>query len=142
MSADIRVIAVEKMSRDDVVNTLGRAKLYIDFGDHPGKDRLPREAAALGCCVLVNRRGSAANDQDIPIPAAYKVDDTRANFETSAARMIVDICARFSDHAANFDSYRAGIASEPTVFAAEIDRVFGTQLTAANAGNATDVSGH
>lgn len=137
--APIEAIPIEGMSRAEVLTILSRAKLYIDIGDHPGKDRLPREAAALGCCVLVNRRGSAANDQDIPIPRRYKLDDTKADFQMRAATMIIDICARFSEHAPRFDSYRAMIVSEPGIFASQVDRVFGTsrgdsaQATAATA---------
>jgi hypothetical protein len=121
----IEAIPIQSMGRAEVVQTFARAKLYIDFGNHPGKDRLPREAAALGCCVLVNRRGSAANDEDIPIPARYKIDDTQPQYHMRAAEMASDICARFSEHAPHFDSYRATIASEPAVFAAQVERIFG-----------------
>jgi len=43
-------------------------KLYVDFGKHPGKDRMPREAAVHGCCIITGRRGAAGNPFDIPIP--------------------------------------------------------------------------
>lgn len=44
------------MTRDEVIRELQRAKVYIDFGNHPGKDRIPREAAILGCCAIVGKR--------------------------------------------------------------------------------------
>ena len=53
---------------------LGCAKLYIDFGHHPGKDRMPREAARAGCCILTSRSGSAQYQADMPIPDDYKFD--------------------------------------------------------------------
>lgn len=49
-----------------------RAKVYIDFGNHPGKDRMPREAAVSGCCIVTNKKGAANNDIDIIIPERYK----------------------------------------------------------------------
>ena len=39
----------------------------MDFGFHPGQDRLPREAALLKNCIITNREGSAAFYKDVPI---------------------------------------------------------------------------
>ncbi len=60
---------------EKVPQVLGSAKVYIDFGNHPGKDRFPREAVACGCRIITGRRGSAANDKDVPIPDRFKIDD-------------------------------------------------------------------
>lgn len=43
---DIRWIALTGMSPDQLALLMCRAKVYIDFGWHPGKDRIPR-----GCCL-------------------------------------------------------------------------------------------
>ena len=64
---------VINMTRDEVIRELKRAKVYIDFGNHPGKDRIPREAAILGCCAIVGKRGSASGP-DVPIPDEFKFD--------------------------------------------------------------------
>jgi hypothetical protein len=37
-----------RISPEQVRELLQRAKIYIDFGPHPGMDRLPREAALAG----------------------------------------------------------------------------------------------
>lgn len=37
---------------------------YVDFGYHPGKDHLPREAAAIGIPLVLNTRGAASNSLD------------------------------------------------------------------------------
>jgi hypothetical protein len=133
---EIQTVPIRGMDRDQVLVTMSRAKLYIDFGEHPGKDRLPREAAALGCCVLTNRRGSAANDRDVPIPARYKLDDMDPAFAPQAAELIVKICADFGAHASDFDNYRKVIAQEPEVFAAEASRIFGNPFVPSRLGMA------
>lgn len=112
------------MTRDGVKDVLGRAKLYIDFGYHPGRDRFPREAAITGACVLVNRRGSAANGIDVPLPDAYKVDDTAPRFAEEAAAKILDIVGDFSRHHAVFEEYRRTIAGEPDAFRDDVRRLF------------------
>ena len=60
---------------EDIPKILQTAKAYIDFGNHPGKDRFPREAVACGCRIITGRRGSAANDKDIPLDDQLKISD-------------------------------------------------------------------
>lgn len=117
-------VPVKGMARDQVRELLGRAKVYIDFGGHPGKDRLPREAAACGACVLTNRRGSAANPMDVPIPAEFKINDRKPGFEQRAASKIRMLVADFDQQTRKFDAYRKVIAQEPEGFQADVATVF------------------
>lgn len=120
----ITPVPLVNMTRDEVRDVLGRAKLYIDFGYHPGRDRFPREAAIMGACVLVNRVGSAANPIDVPLPDAYKVDDTRPGFADEAAGKVLDIVDHFERHHAAFEDYRQTIAGEPEAFVHDVRRLF------------------
>ncbi|WP_084582016.1 hypothetical protein [Sphingomonas azotifigens] len=124
---DIKPAPLQNMNRDQVKDLLTRAKLYIDFGGHPGKDRIPREAAAKGACILTNKRGSAANARDVAIDEYYKVDDTRDGFAVEAVDRIIAIMDDFGSHAPRFDRYRASIAAEPARFEDEVRAVFGIQ---------------
>jgi hypothetical protein len=54
--------------------------LYVDFGHLPGKDRMPREAAACGAVVFVNNRGAGRFYDDFPIPDFFKF--TSADLES------------------------------------------------------------
>ena len=51
----------------------------MDFGYHPGKDRMPREAALFGNCIITNQKGSAKNNLDIPIKSKYKFSEVKTN---------------------------------------------------------------
>jgi hypothetical protein len=98
---------------------LGCAKLYIDFGHHPGKDRMPREAARAGCCILTSRSGSAGHQADMPIPDDYKFDASEKEIPNIGG-MIESIFSDFSAHSARFDAYRQHIAGEKGVFETEV----------------------
>lgn len=113
---DATPMPIRGYTRDQVRDLLSRAKLYIDFGNHPGKDRIPREAAAMGACVIVNRRGSAGNMIDVPLPDDYKVDDEAEGFVADAVDKIRDVLADFDRHTRQFDAYRSRIASEHAEF--------------------------
>lgn len=113
---NIEFRAIVNMSRSEVMDLLESAKIYIDFGNHPGKDRIPREAAALGCCVITNRRGSAGNSVDIPIPDRYKIDDGCENFANKVADVVGEVFDDFSYCSAEFNLYRSMISSERRLF--------------------------
>lgn len=123
-----QVVPIQGMTRDEVCDLLGRAKLYMDFGGHPGKDRIPREAAALGACVLLNRRGSAANPVDVPISPNFKIDDREPGFEQLAVEKIHMLIEDYEHQAPQFDDYRHSIATEPAAFLEDVRSVFGEDL--------------
>lgn len=97
------------------------AKIYVDFGPHPGKDRIPREAASCGCCVITNKKGSAAFSQDVPIPEKYKFSSL-ADAHDEIISLLSDICENFEEHNRNFDQYRAFISSERLAFSNDVKK--------------------
>jgi hypothetical protein len=115
---------VQGLSRAQVRELLSLTKLYIDFGGHPGKDRLPREAALCGACVITGRRGSAQYIEDVPIPDAYKFEDRAADFERSFHLLVKDIFDNFTVHQQRFEPYRAHIGNERVRFTEEIKTAF------------------
>ena len=122
------IIPISEMSRDQICDLFARAKVYIDFGGHPGKDRLPREAAAFGACVVANRRGSASNATDMPIPEDLKIDDRMPGFEKLAADRIHLLMDDFRRQAGRFDDYRQSIAREPAAFLNDVRSAFPADL--------------
>lgn len=120
---DIEFVPIEQMSKDEVITLLKQCKVYIDFGHHPGKDRIPREAALLGCCVLTNRRGSANFFTDVPILDSYKYNETQDDIRR-LGDMIRDIFVNFETHYDCFKMYRNRIKDEPAVFEMQIENFF------------------
>jgi hypothetical protein len=125
-----KVIALENLDTDQLRTVLGTVKIYIDFGEHPGKDRLPREAAAMGACILTNRRGAAGNNVDMPIPEEFKIDDQRRGWEYRAVGKIHQLVKRFDIEAPRFGPYRRMIAAEPRQFANDARLAFAARVPA------------
>jgi hypothetical protein len=113
------------LDREQLAQAFLEAKLYMDFGHHPGKDRLPREAALHGCCVVTARQGSAANPVDVPIPDRYKLDVKDPGFVQRFGEVAGAVLARFEDCTCEFDAYRQVIAREPAEFDRQIIEAFG-----------------
>jgi len=120
---DIKFVPLINMSREEVVKTLQKAKVYIDFGNHPGKDRIPREAAILGCCVITGKRGSAGFFEDAPIPNEYKLEDREENI-LKIIDKIKDCLENYEERYKDFDYYREVIKNEPQKFMEDLKKIF------------------
>ncbi len=106
------------LSAEEMIERLSVSKVYIDFGAHPGKDRIPREAVACGCCIITNKRGAAANLVDIPIPEKYKIED-ETEFETVIHR-IDDIFDNYLSCRKDFSHYDELIRVERKTFIKQV----------------------
>lgn len=111
-------------SREELARIFLNSKIYIDFGHHPGKDRLPREAAIHGCCVITGLYGSAVNPIDLPIDSQYKLDNRLPNFEHSFGLIALDIFNNYEWHFKNLKKYREVIAREQIEFDRQIMKIF------------------
>lgn len=121
---DISFVALEGLDSKGVANLLRSSAVYIDFGHHPGKDRIPREGAIAGCCVITGRRGSAQNNKDIPIPARYKIDETAANFVCEFGSLIRDVFDNPAKTKIDFETYVSIIKNEPRIFKEQVSNIF------------------
>lgn len=124
---DLEFVPIQNMTPRDVTELLFEAKLYVDFGHHPGKDRLPREAVLAGCCIVTGRRGAARNTIDIPIPESYKLDESRREFVDNFRERVGSIFKDFEKHSQRFDPYRKRIRGEPLEFERQVRQLFGTR---------------
>lgn len=111
----LKFIPIINMTRSEVITMLSKSKMYVDLGQHPGKDRIPREAAVMGCCILTSKIGSAANDVDVPIPTEYKYDLNRKELRRIPSQ-IKKVFMDYENESAKFDPYRVKICNEKHQF--------------------------
>jgi hypothetical protein len=120
---NLKFIAVENFTPDEVVDLLKKSKIYIDFGNHPGRDRFPREAALMGCCVLVGLKGSAMFHKDMPFDDKYKFLTKESNL-TKISDTLLDIITNYKEHKDKFSTYREFIKTNKSIFIKEIKNIF------------------
>ena len=116
-------VPLANMTPEQVCGLCRSAKVYIDFGHHPGKDRFPREAAILGCCVITNRRGAAGFHQDVGIMDEYKFNDDKTGL-AAIGQKISEILSNYDEKVADFHSYRKTIRHEEAVFEKSLRQIF------------------
>lgn len=116
-------VPIQNMSNTEVRDLLLRSKVYIDFGNHPGKDRFPREAAISGCCIITGMDGSAKNNVDICIPEKYKIKAEDKNIPRIIS--VVDDCLQsYNTKIDDFSQYRKVILSEKENFKDDVKNIF------------------
>lgn len=108
------------LSRAGVIDALRHAKLYIDFGAFSGRERLPREAAMCGCCVLTSKTGAAQYFYDVSIHDEYKFDDTQLD---EVIETMKDIIANYDVHRPFFNVYRSIIKQDRESFKSEVSEI-------------------
>ena len=119
--SDLNFVLLERMSREEVINSLSSSKVYLDLGSHPGTDRIPREAALLGCVVVTNKRGSAGNQIDVPIDKElFKYADEKFGFEATVKEALLQILSSVEDSKSKQDRYVGWITEAKNRFNDEV----------------------
>lgn len=91
---------------EQLVELMRRSKLYLDFGNFPGPERMPKETVWNGCNILVGKRNAASNDFDVAIPDKYKITNYSPKY---VERKIQDMLEHFKEQHKDFDAFRKKI---------------------------------
>lgn len=121
---EISFLAIENMSRIEVFNALKSAKVYLDFGNFPGPERMPREAVCLYCNIITSTMGSAGNDEDVLIPRKYKFDIIEKSSAKDISRLIIEFVHNYENYISNFDEYREKVWNQIDDFQSDIEEIF------------------
>lgn len=96
-------VKIANFDRATIAHTFATSRAYIDLGSFPGRDRMPREAAHMGCRVLCSERGVSeymfANYMSIPNleealempPPPYDIAAEKELFFTEAKALFSDL---------------------------------------------------
>lgn len=123
LAPHLKWIPLKNMNRKELQDIFQKSKLYIDFGYHPGKDRLPREAAINNCCILTNKNGSARYFEDVAIYDYYKFNMKKTK-SIKIITKIEEILSNYNKHIDNFSFYRGQIMQEEELFKQQALKIF------------------
>lgn len=126
---DLSELPLRGLSKPEMVATLRRVRVYVDFGHLPGKDRMPREAAASGAVVFVRKVGAGRFAADFPIPDFFRFDDD----DVASGELYRRVAAVQADPAPFWEqqeTYRAGIRAERDEFRDQVRALRGQRRAA------------
>lgn len=116
-------VALTGMSREEMRNTLRKAKLHIDFGYFPGRDKIPREALVSGVCLITGRNGTSAFKEDLGIPEKYKLNDNETDTE-KVIKLIHHTMKNYETVYEDFFPFRAFVIEEKNRMIEDIKLLF------------------
>lgn len=94
---------LQNMTRAEMIDTMRHSKLYVDFGEFPGRERIPREAALCGCCLITSKIGSADYYEDFAHD--YKFD-SKSGHIWAIVRKIRHVLDNYDECRKDFDNFR------------------------------------
>lgn len=118
--AGVPLHPIEKMTPQQVSELLHSVQVYLDVGDHPGRDRLPREAALAGAVVISSEIGGASHQEDMPVGEEFKFSKKNETLEGVAQKVRAAI-AGFDEASANQDAYRYWVRGQQVEFGRQVD---------------------
>jgi hypothetical protein len=121
-SPELNWIPLVNYTPEEMRIVMNRSMVYIDFGNHPGKDRIPREAVVCGLCILVGCRVAASNKIDIPIPEEYKIRDDEENIQLIIEK-IKKMISNYKEERMVFNEYKNIILQEESKFECDIKQI-------------------
>ena len=110
------------LTRRGVWEAFRRARVYVDFGHFPGREFMPREAAASGAIIFVRNRGAAQFYDDYPMPDAYRFTDAALEDGSLHARVAAALAEPEPDWAVQA-SMRQNVRWEAATFGRQADRL-------------------
>ncbi len=119
---DIAFRPITGMTRDEVIKAMRGSKLYIDFGEFPGRERLPREAVLCGCCIITSKLGAAAYDEDFAHPYKYESKDSHM---WAIVRQIRYVLGHYDECRGDFDLFREMLKAESVSLQKQIKELIG-----------------
>lgn len=116
-------VALKNLTREEVKELFSKAKLYIDFGKFPGKDRLPREAILNDCCIITGKFGASSFYEDVSIKEDYKFDVDKCKLSDITKR-IEFVISHYDSCIIDFSFYKSRVVNEKETFENEIKDLF------------------
>lgn len=117
----IDLIPITGMSNEQIRDLILQSKVYIDFGDHPGKDRMPRECASGGCVIITGTQRCGSNKKDIPIETKFEYNESNDSYDyQKVVEFILEVLDNYDIYFEQQKKYRSVIRKEKKTFIKEI----------------------
>ncbi len=127
-------VPIKNMTPDQIIEHMRRAKLYVDFGDFPGPERMPKEAVYNGCAILVRNHHAARNDFDVAIPSKYKLSFlSPSHVEKKIGQML----SNYEEIISDFEPFREKVQNLERDFTEQLSQIFGDEIQQEGGGGST-----
>jgi hypothetical protein len=121
LKSEFNVVSINNLKQEQVKDLMRSTKVFLDLGNHPGKDRMPREAALCECIPVVRRVGAADYYSDVPLPEDLKLTVQVLRSTTLLVQILRALLNNWESYNNKLNSYRWYILSEREMFSREVE---------------------
>ena len=117
-------LPLQHLDKESLAELLRQVRIYVDFGPHPGRDRIPREAALCGAVVITGQKGAAAFSGDVILPERFRINEQAPDFDARVLALIDELLHdddAFLTASTQQQPYRDWINGNRDAFMAEVD---------------------
>lgn len=118
-----KIVKLRKLTHKQVVDYMSNATVFIELGINHGRDRMPREAAMLGCVVFINRKGSSSNIKDYNLDKYYILRSRIWDYFKILGK-IKDAINNYDTHFKQQSNFRQQLINERKNFDSNVKDVF------------------
>lgn len=118
-------VPIQSLSVRQMIDLFRRSKVYVDFGNFPGPERLPKETVYNGVNVLVWALHAAKTD-DVLIPDRYKLSVHVS--PRDAEDMIGDMLNNYEAQNIDFERFRDMVQDMQSGYEVQLDQICKTFL--------------
>lgn len=117
-------IRLENLNQAEMVQALDSAKVYVDFGHFPGRDRIPREALLRNCVIFIRDVACATDFDSFPIDNYFRFSD-KDILDGTLFKKVSDTLSDYENMKKKQDFMRKQVEQEPFVFKKNVQDFFG-----------------
>lgn len=120
-------IRLQNLDKSGMIKALDSAKIYIDFGDFPGRDRVPREALLRNCVIFIRNVACATDFDSFPIDDYFRFSDKDV-VDGTLYKKVCETLANYENMKKMQDFMRQQVLEEPALFEKNVKDFFGEPL--------------
>jgi len=115
-------VPVKGLSVDQMIELFRKSKVYVDFGQFPGPERLPKETVYNGVNVLVGRKNTSNNYNDVMVPDEFKLSHRESIEEIERKiRLLID---DYEKYFPLYDDYRNMVRDMEKNYYSQMEQIF------------------
>lgn len=116
----IQLIPLRGFTYNQLIYIFDKVDLYLDLGNLPGKDRLPREAIFAGCPIMLAALGAGSDLEDFAIPNKYRLQMEFTTPIEAAQSLLKILKLGKSNNLEAQKSFRESVSQEKANFYREV----------------------
>lgn len=123
LESQYTLIPLQGFTRTEMRDVLRKAKLHIDFGYFPGRDKIPREALVSMCSLITGRNGTSGLPEDLGIPEKYKIN-VETELDESILNKINFLMQNYDTEIETFFPFRQFVMNEKSRMIIDLKDIF------------------